>query len=195
MERTIHQQSPEHRVREETAIVLDFLPHGYPFDNRPSHRKTAIVQAIGKEHFVLLELVPKKDVFLQPLEEVYIGEGKRDHIHHIIGKLAVERLTATAKTELDLVVADLVKDSEKRFLQFFNKAQPLTTRMHQLELLPGLGKKHMWEIIEKREDRDFESFNDIKSRVKLMPDPKKAILKRIMAEIAGKEKHRIFVDA
>jgi putative nucleotide binding protein len=61
-------------------------------------------------------------------------------------------------------------------------------------LLPGLGKKHMWEIVEQRKDKDFESFADIKKRVKLMPDPKKAIIKRILDELNGKEKHRIFVD-
>jgi putative nucleotide binding protein len=198
MEDIAHLQSPEHReqrVREESAVVLDFLPHGYPFDNRPSHKKTPIVQAIGKEHFALLELVPKKDVFLQPLQEVYIGEGKRDQIHHIIGRLPLERLTATAKSELDLVLKDLIHNSEKRFVDFFNKSQPLTTRMHQLELLPGLGKKHMWEIIEKREEKPFSTFQDIKDRVKLMPDPEKAIMKRILAELSGKEKHRVFVDA
>jgi len=194
MEGTTQQQSPEQRVREEKAIVLDFLPHGYPFDTRPSHRKTAIVQAIGTEHFVLLELVPKKEVFLQPLQEVYIGEGKREEIHHIIGKLPVERLTVTAKNELDFVIKDLVHKSEPRFVEFFNKAQPLTTRMHQLELLPGLGKKHMWEILEKRDEKAFESFNEIKKRIKLMPDPGKAIMKRIMVELSGKEKHRVFVD-
>jgi putative nucleotide binding protein len=198
MENTHQEQSPEHRehhVREEIAVVLDFLSNGYPFDTRPSHKKTPIVQAIGKEHFVLLELVPKKDVFLQPLQEVYIGEGKRDQIHHIIGKLPLEKLTATAKSELDFVIKDIIHKNEKRFVEFFNKSQPLTTRMHQLELLPGLGKKHMWEIIERRDEKPFESFKDIKDRVKLMPDPEKAIMKRIIAELAGNEKHRIFVDA
>lgn len=195
MEEVTNQQSPEQQhVREEYAVVLDFLPHGYPFDSRPSHKKTAIVQAVGKQHFTLLELVPKKDVFLQPLQEVYIGEGKREQIHHIIGRLPVERLTATAKSELDMVLKDLIHANEKRFIDFFNKSQPLTTRMHQLELLPGVGKKHMWEIIEKREEKPFTSFNDIKERVKLMPDPEKAILKRILAELSGKEKHRVFVD-
>ena len=48
------------REREEFAIVLDFLPHGYPFDSRPAHRKTPIAQAMGQNHFVLLEVVPKK---------------------------------------------------------------------------------------------------------------------------------------
>ncbi len=180
--------------KEETVIVLDFLPNGYSSDKRPVYMKTAIAQAIGKKHFVLLELVPKKDIHLQPYEEVYIGEGKRDKIHHIIGKLPVERLTATAKAELEYVIKDIVNKDEGRFVEFFNKAQPLSTRMHQLELLPGLGKKHMWEIIEARKEKPFENFADIKKRVKLMPDPEKAIIKRILEELQGTEKHKIFVD-
>ncbi len=178
--------------REENVIVLDFLPNGYPSDTRPMHLKTAIAQAVGKEHFALLELVPKKGIFLQPYEEVYIGEGKREKIHHVTGRLPVERLTATAKSELKYVVKDLVEKNEKRFVEFFNKAQSMTTRMHQLELLPGLGKKHMWEIVETRKEKEFESFEDIKKRVKLMPDPKKIIIKRILQEIQRKEKHIIF---
>ena len=61
-------------IREETVIVLDFLPNGYPFDSTPMHQKTPIAQALGKDHFILLELVPKKGIFLQPYEEVYVGE-------------------------------------------------------------------------------------------------------------------------
>lgn len=184
----------QRQTKEETALVLDFLPNGYPFDTRPSHKKTAIVQAIGKEHFTLLELVPKKDIFLQPHEEVYIGEGKRDKIHHISGKLMVDRLTATAKAELDYVIKELVEKNEKRFVDFFNTAQPLTTRMHQIELLPGLGKKHMWQIIGARKERQFESFADLKKRVKLIPDPGNIIIKRILAELGGKEKHLLFIE-
>lgn len=188
------QERPQRQLKEDCAVVLDFLSNGYPFDKRPSHKKTPIVQAIGKEHFVLLELVPKKDVFLQPYEEVYIGEGKRDKIHHILGKLPVDKLTATAKTELDFVVKDLVVKNEARFVKFFNEARPLTTRMHQLELLPGLGKKHMWEIIESRKEKPFINFDDLKKRIKLLPNPEKSVIKRILAEIGGKEKHCIFVD-
>ena len=182
----------EQRSKEEQLIVLDFLPHGYPFDKRPNHRKTPIIQAIGKDHFSLLELVPKKGVFVQPYEEVYVGEGKREKIHHILGKLPIERLTQTAKSGLEFVIKDLVKINEKKFVDFFNTAQPLTMRMHQIELLPGVGKKHMWEIIESRKEKPFENFADIKKRVRLMPDPEKTIIKRIILEILGKEKHRIF---
>ena len=182
------------KTKEETAIVLDFLPNGYSYDERPMYMKTPIAQAIGEEHFVLLELVPKKGIHLQPFEEVYIGDGKRDKIHHIIGKISIDKLSATAKSELEFVVKDIIKKNEEKFIDFFNKAQPLSTRMHQLELLPGLGKKHMWQIIETRDEKPFESLSDLKNRVKLMPDPEKAVVKRILQELQGTEKHKLFVD-
>ena len=181
-------------AKEENAIVLDFLPNGYPFDDRPMYMKTPIAQALGKEHFALLELVPKKGVHLQPFEEVYIGEGKRDKVHHIVGKLAMPKLTRTAKSELQFAIKDIVNKNEKKFVGFFNSAMPLSTRMHQIELLPGVGKKHMWEIINAREEKPFESFEDIRKRVKLIPDPEKLVVKRILEELEGTEKHRIFVD-
>ena len=182
------------RSKEETAIVLDFLPNGYPYDDRPMYMKNPVTQALGKEHFILLELVPKKGIHLQPFEEVYIGEGKRDKIHHIMGKIPLDKLTATAKSELEFVVKDIIKKNESKFIEFFNRAQPLSTRMHQLELLPGLGKKHMWQVIEARDEKPFESFADLKNRMKLMPDPEKAVLKRILQELQGGEKHKLFVD-
>ncbi len=183
------------RKKEEYAVVLDFLPNGYPFDKTPLHRRSPVVQAIGKEHFVLLELVPKKEAKqMQPGSEVYIGEGKREEIHHILGKLPLQKLTATASGELESTISRIVSENEKKFVDFFNKAQPLSTRMHQLELIPGLGKKHMWEIIQARDEKKFEGFEDIKKRVKLMPDPKKSVIKRIMMELEGiADKHRIFV--
>ncbi|MFH0868422.1 MAG: DUF655 domain-containing protein [Candidatus Woesearchaeota archaeon] len=182
------------RTKEENAIVLDFLPNGYPFDERPMYMKTPIAQAIGGEHFVLLELVPKKEVHLQLYEEVYIGEGKRDKVHHIVGKIPLSKLTRTAKSELEFVIKDIINKNEKKFIEFFNIARPLSTRMHQIELLPGVGKKHMWEIIGARDEKPFESFEDIKKRVKLMPDPEKLVIKRIIEELEGTEKHRLFVD-
>ena len=181
-------------VKEEKAIVLDFLPNGYPFDTRPMHKKTPIVQALGKEHFILLELVPKKGIFLQPYEEVYMGEGKRDQIHHIIGRIQSEKLTQTAQSELEAIVIDLVNKNEPKFVEFFNKAEPINIRKHQIELLPGIGKKHMQDILEKRSEKPFENFEDIKTRVKLIPDPKKLIIKRILIEIRGEDKHKLFID-
>ena len=182
----------QNKRSEEHAIVLDFLVNGY-VDSKPSHLKTSIVQAIGTTNFTLLELVPRKGVFLQPYEKVYVGNDKRDKIHHISGRLFFNKLTSTAKSELEHVVRDIVKENEKRFVEFFNTANPLNTRVHIIELLPGLGKKHMLQIVEQRREADFTSFEDLKKRVKLMPDPDKVISKRIVEELQGKEKYNLFV--
>jgi len=182
-------------VKEEHAIILDFLPHGYPFDTKPMHRKMPIAQAIGKEHFILLELVPKKGITLQPHEVVYMGEGKREKIHHIVGRIALDKLTQTAKGELEFIIKDLVKKNEKRFVKFFNEAMPINMRRHQLELLPGIGKKHMWQILEERKQKIFTSFKDVKARVKLLPDPEKAVIKRILLELNNEDKYKLFVDS
>ncbi len=181
-------------VKEDYAIVLDFLPNGYPFDNRPSHKKTAIVHAIGENHFILLELVPKRGLQLSSQERVYIGEDKREKIHHINGKLPEDKLTQTARSELSIAIDVLIDKSPEKFIEFFNKAPPLSTRMHSLELIPGLGKKRMWEIIEERRGDPFKDFEDLKKRIPLMPEPKKAIIKRILQELKGNEKHYLFIN-
>lgn len=178
--------------KEEFAVILDFLPNGHPMDTRPAFRKTPIAQALGKNHFIVLELIPKKGINLQLNEEVYIGEGKRDKIHHILGKIPTNKLTETAKVELNFVIEILVSKDEKRFIEFFNRAGPISTRRHQLELLPGIGQKHMWEILDARKEKPFASFEDIKNRVKLIPDPKKLIVKRIVEEINEADKFKLF---
>ncbi|HHE36352.1 MAG TPA: DUF655 domain-containing protein, partial [Candidatus Woesearchaeota archaeon] len=40
----------------------------------------------------------------------------------------------------------------------------------------------------------FKSFEDIRKRVKLMPDPITTLVRRIVSELEGKEKHLLFVD-
>ncbi|MBS3064254.1 MAG: DUF655 domain-containing protein [DPANN group archaeon] len=183
------------RAREEHCIVLDFLQHGYADDSRPLHKKEPIVQAIGKNFFTLLELVPAPGIKLKPYDEVYIGEGKRDTISYIKGMLWASKLTQTAKNELPFVVEKIVENNEPIFIEFFNKAGPISLRAHQLEVLPGVGKKHAAEIIKAREEKLFESFDDIKTRVTAISDPKKTIVNRILAELEGKDRFRLFVRA
>ena len=100
------EQQDQKQQREEHAIVLDYLPHGYPFEQ--GTMKTPIAQGLGKEHLTLLELIPKKGIFLQPHQEVYIGEGKREKVHHIKGRIEFDKLTATASSELKHAVEEVV---------------------------------------------------------------------------------------
>ncbi len=182
----------DQQQKEEYAIILDFLPNGYPFDMNAMHRKLPVAQAMGEKSFTLLELAPKKEISLQPNQRVYIGEAKRDDIHHIVGRIPLSKLTETAKGELEFIVKEQVHKNPQQFVEFFNKCGPINTRRHQLELLPGIGKKHMWEIIEKRQEKLFESFEDIKNRIKLLPDPEKTVIKRILAELDEKDKYKLF---
>ena len=96
------------RAKEEYAIVLDYLKHGYSNDSSPFHMKESILQVIGKDHFVLLELIPKPDLSFKTNDEIYIGDGERDQIEYIKGSLKVEKLTQTAKNELKFIVEKLV---------------------------------------------------------------------------------------
>ena len=175
--------------KEEYAIVLDYLPYGYPLEGK----MTPIAQAIGEENLTLLQLIPRKGVALQLKEKVYIGEGKRDKIYYIMGKLPFEKMTENGKIQLNEFLANFVTEREKKFVDFFNKATAINTRMHQLELLPGYGKKHMKEILEARKEKEFDSFEELKKRIPSLPDPKTAIQKRIVEELKGAERHKVFI--
>jgi len=180
-------------MKEEIAIVLDYLKRGYHDDIRPFHQREPVVQALGKDHFTLLELVPRTGVQLAPYDEVYIGEGKREKIKYIKRAIPFSKLTQTAKTELPFIIKKLVEDNEKKFVDFFNYSNPISVRAHQLELLPSVGKKHAAKILEEREYKEFDNFNDIKERVPFIPNPEKSVVDRIMLEIEGHERHRLFV--
>ncbi len=175
--------------KEETAIILDYLPHGY----FGQEKRLPVAQAIGTLHFTLLQLVPKKGVSLQLKEEVYIGSGKRDHISYILGRLPGDKLTETAKINLQEFVKKAVETQESKFVEFFNKADPINTRVHQLELLPGFGKRHMASILKERGEKPFESFKEMHERIKSLPDVRKAIERRILDELEKDEKYRLFV--
>lgn len=185
---------------EEYVYVLDYLPHGRPEDERPIYKKEPLVLAIGEKYLSLLELVPKRGVELKPHERVYIGKKERDKIDYIKRRISYEELSSAAKAELPYVLEKLVRKDEERYVEFFNKAAPLTTRLHMLELLPGIGKKLMWEILEERRKKPFESFEDISKRIKAISDPVKLIVNRIITELSeedvrhGKRKYRIFVS-
>jgi len=176
-------------IKEDYAIVLDYLSNGYPMEGR----RMPVGQGIGKNHLFLLELIPKKDVALTPLKEVYIGDDKRDEIHHVAGKIPYSKLTSTAKMNLDSVITKIVEINPEKWVSFFNKSSPISKRLHQLELLPGIGNKHMWAILEAREQSLFTSFEDIEKRVPSIPNPKELIIKRIKSELNEEDKYRMFI--
>jgi len=178
---------------EEYAYVLDYLPHGRPGANR-RYRAGALVQLVGEEYFTLLEAIVKETTVVKSSDRVYVGKKAREEITYIIGRIGYEELTSAARMELPGVVEKIVLNREKWFVNFFNTAQAITPRMHSLELLPGVGKKYMWQIIDEREKEPFKSFEDIQRRANI-PNPAKLITKRILEELSGESKYRLFTRA
>ncbi|MCK5408927.1 MAG: DUF655 domain-containing protein, partial [Candidatus Heimdallarchaeota archaeon] len=70
----------------------------------------------------------------------------------------------------------------------------ITNRIHSLQLIAGIGKKLMWEIIDDRKRLPFLSFSDIEERVKIS-DIRKMIMNRIMQELEEEQKHRLFTTS
>jgi len=180
------------RVKEEKVIVLDFLKHGYS-ELSHSHRREPIILAIGKNHFILFELVPRPDVKVSQNDEIYIGEGEREHVKFIKGTVEFDKLTQSAKTELPHILKQLVNVQEPRFVDFFNFAGPISLRSHSLELLPGVGRKHSSQILEERRNSPFASFEDLRKRVTSVSNPEKVVIDRIISELKCEDRHRIFV--
>jgi putative nucleotide binding protein len=177
-------------AKEENAIILDFLPYGYPLESKGM----PLAQAIGTAGLTLLQLVPRRGEKFEIGEVAYIGDGKRDKVQYILGRCPREKLTETARTELENFIDKTVKENEEKYVKFFNEAQAINTRLHQLELLPGLGKKHAKAILEARKEDPFKSFEDIKERVHNMPAPDKVIAKRIMEELTEIQRQNLFIS-
>jgi putative nucleotide binding protein len=179
---------------EDHARILDFLPQGHP-DQSKFHREP-LAYALGEDEFKLFELTPKEDANLGIGQRVYIGKdvALRAEILHVKRRVSYDELTTAAQSEIPYVVGEIVKEKEKRFVDFFNSAQAITTRFHMLELLPGLGKKTMWAILEERKKGPFTSFKDLETRVGAVHHPEKLIAKRIEMETSDPtQKYHLFV--
>jgi putative nucleotide binding protein len=62
-----------------------------------------------------------------------------------------------------------------------------------LELLPGIGKKIMWGIIDARKKGTFLSFKNLVERIKGIHAPEKLITNRVIDELKDDNiKYRIF---
>ena len=186
--------------KEEEVIILDYLKFGYVNPDRPTTRGMPIAQTIGVDKFTLIEVTPKEGIDLEIHDKVYIGPGKRDKVNRVKGLLDFEKLTATSRIELEYAIKDIIQGKEDEYVKFFNEIDPLSIKLHKLELIPGIGKKHMNMILEEREKEPFKSFDDLKTRVPLLGDPVELLAKRVVLELdttqvkRGKKKYYLFTQ-
>ncbi|NAL77138.1 DUF655 domain-containing protein, partial [Nitrososphaera sp. AFS] len=146
------------RRYEEYAYVLDFTQRAKSSTVRG--KEGMIIQAVGEERLTLLELLGAQNLSVEIGERVYIGREGRDKVMSVLGRLEYESISQSAKNELPSVVEKIVITNQKRFIDYVNTAQPITPRIHALELIPGIGKTYMMTIIKEREKKKFESFSE-----------------------------------
>jgi putative nucleotide binding protein len=178
------------RKYEEYAYVLDFVTRGKSTTVRG--RDGIIVTALGEERLTILELLAMPNTTFEIGERVYIGKEGRTKILSVLGRLEFNQISSSAQSELVSVVEKIVMHNEQRFIDYLNNAQPLTPRIHALELIPGIGKTYMKTMLEEREKRKFSDFKDLQERVGLK-EPAKQVAKRIIEEITGETRMNLFV--
>jgi putative nucleotide binding protein len=186
----LHRAQSPPRKYEEYAYVLDFNPRGKSSTVRG--REGIIITAIGEERLTLLEVLGIPNSTFDVGERIYIGKEGRTKVLSVLGKLEYEHISSSSQSELPGVVQNIVTNSEARFVEYLNNAQPLTPRIHALELIPGIGKTYMKIMLEERERKKFASYADLQERVGFK-DPVKHISERIMHEITGESRMNIFV--
>lgn len=178
---------------EDYVYVLDFLEKGR--GDIPPHKRYPLVYGIGENQFTLLELIPREKANFNIGERIYVGKDniKRTKIKKIKGRIKYESLTSTAHGEMPYILLDIVHNREKYFIEFFNNAPAISTRFHVLELLPGLGKKMMHDILDERRKKLFKSFEEMTDRIDFLRSPDRLISKRIELELTDPDqKYRLF---
>ena len=178
------------RKYEEYAYVLDFKSRSKSTTVRG--RIGIIVIAIGEERLTLLEILGIENSTFDVDERIYIGKEGRTKVQSVLGKIHYAKISDSAKNEIPMAVESIITKNEKKFVDYINNAQPLTPRIHALELIPGIGKTYLNAIIKEREKGQFESFNDIEKRVGLK-EPIKHLSQRIIEEISGEARMNLFV--
>lgn len=172
------------------VTVLDYLPHGRSDDDRPQYQKPALIHAVGWDSFQIVECVLADDADVSIGDTSDIDSSDIDEVRDI----AFDDLTAGARSEMEYAIESITKSDEQRFVDHYNEAQPITLRLHQLNLLPGIGKKLRNNILEERKRRPFDSFEDIEDRVSGLHNPREILVERIQEEIREDDlKYRSFV--
>lgn len=176
------------------AIVLDYLPHGRSAGDRPRYEQVPLAQALGVDGFRLYDLLLEDDHEISIGDELTVrpAESPIEEFQEI----TYDDLSSGARSELEYVVRELVEQDTYRFVNVFNEGQPITLRLHQLNLLPGIGDKLRDDILEGRRRQPFADFEDLGDRVGGLHDPEGTIVDRILEELRDEDvKYYLFVGS
>lgn len=179
---------------ERRAVVLDLLPNGRPDDDRPSYEQPAVAYAVGDEEFRLYELELADDTDAGIGDTVTIRPAEARTAVDRFREVSYDDLSNAAGSELEYAVTQIVEGDPERFVGIYSEADPLSLRMHQLDLLPGVGDTIRNSVLDARKRGPFESFDDVEERVSGFHDPRDTLIERILTEFRDEDlNYRLFV--
>lgn len=178
---------------EVSATILDYLPHGHQSADHHRFDTGPLAQAIDLDRFRLYELDLGDEANVGIADEVRLRPA--GDVIQEFREIDYEDLTSGSAAELEYVVEEAIEEDPERFLAVYNDAQPITLRLHQLNLLPGIGDKLRDDILEARKQGPYESFVDLQERVSGLHDPKQVLIDRILAELRDEDiKYALFAN-
>lgn len=191
---THHQgeKKPKKSEHEPNGIVIeiyeDFLPAGVKSGD--SFRKRyQVITVVGTEKFSILRCYLKNQLNTVAMgDNIDLEEMKNNF--QLVKKLKASEWSTTLKSEIEDAISKIVQSDEVKYVDFFNNAHLITTKLHQLKLLPGVGEKRLVQVLKIRDQQPFISYDDIQERLSL--DPVELITKRIIEELETEQKYILF---
>jgi len=140
-------------------------------DRRSSHGERTTSLFDGETHARVLDhgskgpdmiiAITERDLRISRLKAVqgselkFLGDrvsidSSSELISEIIGLTRISSLSPSVLSELPEIIASILRDAPERCLGFYNRAGPLSLKMHSYELLPGIGSKKAQEMVEAR---------------------------------------------
>ena len=145
------------------------------------------VQAVGEAGFILLELVAAADADLSPGDRLAV---ESETVIDVKRRLTYHTLTQDAQDRLKETIAAVIAANEPQFINWYNNAQPISLRKHQLDVLPDIGDVRREEILAERKRDPFTDFVDLEARVESLHDPQTLLIERVLIELREIEETR-----
>jgi putative nucleotide binding protein len=136
---------------------------------------------------MLLEPVAAKDADLSPGDRLAV-EGEA--FSGVKRRLTYHTPTQAGQDSLKETIAAIIETNEQRFIVWYNNAQPIGFRKHQLDVLPDIGDKRREAIIDERRQAPFTDFADLEARVDNLHDPQALLVERALIELREGEETR-----
>ncbi len=171
------------------GIIIDFFPQGKSLSRKREEDYNPLAVVVTTNGFRFFDVILVKNTKCSLRDTLEITFSNRKILQ--LNQIQYDQLSSSSLKIIPEIIKQVVVKTESHYVAFLNQAHPLTTRMHQLQLLPGVGQKRMWTILEARKKALFGNFEDFTKRTGIS-DPSSLFSNRIIAELEEPPKYRIF---